>query len=73
MRGWDVNPGYLNRQGSLGEHRDIHAVVSVLTDGKTGYARHPETRHWAKALWALNGRSADQKWSHAWNDGRLAW
>jgi hypothetical protein len=56
MRVWDVNPGYLNRQSLLGEHRDIHAMVSILTDGKMGYARHPETRRWAKALWALKMR-----------------
>jgi uncharacterized protein YbgA (DUF1722 family) len=56
MRIWDVNPGYLNRQSLLGEHREIHAMVAILTDEKTGYARHPETRRWAKALWALQMR-----------------
>jgi hypothetical protein len=56
MRVWDVNPGYLNRQSLLGEHRDIHAMVSILTDGKMGYARHPETRRWAKARWTLQVR-----------------
>jgi hypothetical protein len=56
MRVWDVNPGYLNRQSLLGEHREIHAIVSILTCEKTGYARHPETRRWAKALWALRMR-----------------
>jgi uncharacterized protein YbgA (DUF1722 family) len=56
MRVWDVNPGYLNRQSLLGEHREIRAVVSILTGEKTGYARHPETRRWAKALWASKMR-----------------
>jgi uncharacterized protein YbgA (DUF1722 family) len=56
MRVWDVNPGYLNRQSLLGEHREIHAIVSILTYGKAGYARHPETRRWAKSLWALRMR-----------------
>jgi Pyrimidine dimer DNA glycosylase/Protein of unknown function (DUF1722) len=56
MRVWDVNPGYLNRQSLLGEHREIHAIVSILTDGKAGYARHPETRRWAEARWALSMR-----------------
>jgi Pyrimidine dimer DNA glycosylase len=56
MRVWDVNPGYLNQQSLLGEHREIHAIVSILTDGMRGYARHPETRRWAKALWALKTR-----------------
>jgi hypothetical protein len=49
MRVWDVNPGDLNRQSLLREHRDIHAVVSILTHAKQGDARHPETRRWAKA------------------------
>jgi uncharacterized protein YbgA (DUF1722 family) len=56
MRVWDINPGYLNRQSLLGEHREIHAVVSVLTNEKQGYARHPETRRWRQALWALKIR-----------------
>jgi Pyrimidine dimer DNA glycosylase/Protein of unknown function (DUF1722) len=56
MRVWDINPGYLNRQSLLGEHREIHAVVSILTKAKQGYARHPETRRWSKALWALQRR-----------------
>jgi hypothetical protein len=33
MRVWDVNPGYLNRPSLLGEHREIHAIVSILTHG----------------------------------------
>jgi hypothetical protein len=56
MRVWDINPGYLNRQSLLGEHQEIHAIVSILTHEKKGYARHPETRRWAKALWALHMR-----------------
>jgi len=56
MRVWDINPGYLNRQSLLGEHSEIHAVVSILTNAKQGYARHPETRRWGKALWALKIR-----------------
>lgn len=36
MRVWYVNPGYLNRQSLLGEHRDIHVVVSILAHAKQG-------------------------------------
>jgi len=25
MRVWDINPGYLNRQSLLGEHRELQA------------------------------------------------
>jgi hypothetical protein len=46
MRVWDVNPGYLNRQSLLAEHREIHAIFSIITKGKKGYSRHPETLRW---------------------------
>ena len=47
MRIWDVSPGYLNRQSLLGEHRELHGLVSILVHGKRGYSRHPETVRWA--------------------------
>ncbi|HQI80271.1 MAG TPA: DUF1722 domain-containing protein [Deltaproteobacteria bacterium] len=53
MRVWDVHPGYLNRQSLLGEHREIHAVLSVIINHKAGYARHPETVRWRGSLGAL--------------------
>jgi hypothetical protein len=43
MRIWDISPKRLCRNHLLGEHRELHAVWSVLTKGKKGYARHPET------------------------------
>jgi hypothetical protein len=56
MRVWDVHPGYLNRQGLLGEHREIHALIAIIAEKKTGYSRHPETRRWRRHLWALRKR-----------------
>jgi hypothetical protein len=56
VRVWDVNPGYLNRQSLLGEHREIHAIVSIITHGKKGYAHHPETLRWKEGLAALKYR-----------------
>ncbi len=53
MRIWDVNPGYLNRQSLLGEHRELHGIMAILTQGKRGYARHPETLRWVEHLDAL--------------------
>jgi hypothetical protein len=44
---WDVPAGYLSRQSLLGEHRELHALYSVLLHGRIGYSRHPETRRWA--------------------------
>lgn len=30
MRIWDVHPGYLSRQGLVGEHAELHGLASVL-------------------------------------------
>jgi hypothetical protein len=40
----------------LGEHRELHAIWSVLVNGKQGYAHHPETLRWKGKLKALFGR-----------------
>jgi uncharacterized protein YbgA (DUF1722 family) len=56
MRIWDLAAGYLNRGSLLGEHRELHGVYSILTNGKTGYARHPETLRWTAALSGLAQR-----------------
>ncbi len=56
MRIWDVQPGYLNRQSLLGEHRELHAIVSIIVNQKKGYARHPETLRWHGCGWALRQR-----------------
>lgn len=56
MRIWDVNPGYLNRNSLLGEHRELHAIVSIIKNGKKGYSRHPETLRWIGFGWALSLR-----------------
>lgn len=56
MRVWDVNPGYLNRNSLLGEHRELHAIVSIIKHNKKGYARHPETLRWQGFGWALSQR-----------------
>jgi len=58
MRIWDVHPGYLNRQSLLGEHRELHGLVNILTQGKKGYSRHPETLRWVGFGWALKQRHA---------------
>lgn len=53
MRVWDIHPGFLNRQSLLGEHREIHAIHTILSQGKKGYSRHPETLRWRDHLAAL--------------------
>lgn len=56
MRIWDIHPGYLNRQSLLGEHRELHGIVSILINSKKGYANHPETKRWENYGWALQQR-----------------
>ena len=58
MRIWDVAPRRLCRNHLLGEHRELHAVWVILTQGKKGYARHPETLRWRGSLKALYLRHA---------------
>ena len=53
MRIWDIPPRLLCRNHLLGEHRELHAVWSVITKGKKGYSRHPETLRWRGRLKAL--------------------
>jgi hypothetical protein len=56
MRIWDLPPRVLCRQHLLGEHRELHALWRILTEGKGGYARHPETRRWHGKHAALYSR-----------------
>jgi len=53
MRVWDINPGYLNHASLLGEHREVHAIFSIVMNGKKGYSSHPETIRWKSCLGAL--------------------
>ena len=56
MRIWDLDPALLCDRHLLGEHRELHAIWSVLTAGKRGYACHPETLRWRGRLGALYAR-----------------
>jgi hypothetical protein len=56
MRIWDIAPRQLCRAHLLGEHRELHAIWMVLTQGKRGYSRHPETLRWKGKLRALYRR-----------------
>jgi len=53
MRIWDIDPGFLNTQSLLGEHRELHGIHSIISKGKSGYSRHPETLRWISHLPAL--------------------
>lgn len=53
MRIWDLEPERLCRQHLLGEHRELHSLWVILTEGKKGFAHHPETARWRGKLKAL--------------------
>ena len=53
MRIWDLSPGRLCRNHLLGEHRELHAIWSILTKRKKGYSKHPETLRWKGKLKSL--------------------
>jgi len=53
MRIWDISLKKLCRFHLLGEHTELHAIWAILTQGKKGYAKHPETRRWRGKLKAL--------------------
>jgi hypothetical protein len=56
MRIWDIPPDRLCRNHLLGEHSELHAVWSILTQGKQGYAHHPEVLRWKGKLRALHAK-----------------
>jgi hypothetical protein len=60
VRIWDLPAGYLNRQSLLGEHRELHGLYNILTEGKKGYSRHPETLRWVGAVDAVCLRHAHE-------------
>lgn len=56
MRIWDVEPRELCARHLLGEHRELHGLWNILTQGKAGYRMHPETLRWVGKLAALHAR-----------------
>lgn len=53
MRIWDISPNKLCNAHLLGEHRELHAIWSILINNKKGYSNHPETLRWKGKLKAL--------------------
>lgn len=60
MRIWDVPVDELCRKHLLGEHRELHAIWSVISLDKRGYRHHPETLRWESCLAALYERHEEQ-------------
>ncbi len=60
MRVWDVPVEELCRVHLLGEHRELHAIWTILTQDRRGYRNHPETKRWEGKLAALYVRHGEQ-------------
>jgi hypothetical protein len=60
MRIWDISPNKLCNKHLLGEHSELHAIWSVITNDKKGFANHPETLRWKGKLKALYLRHEQQ-------------
>lgn len=60
MRIWDIPTTQLCRQHLLGEHRELHAMWTILTTDKKGYRKHPETLRWEHKLAALYNRHEEE-------------
>ena len=56
MRVWNIEADVLCNSHLLGEHREIHAIWTILTENKKGYSHHPETLRWKGKLSALYNR-----------------
>jgi len=61
MRVWDVPVDRLCRNHLLAEHRELHAIWSVIVHDKKGYSRHPEVLRWRGRLGALWARHECQR------------
>ena len=53
MRIWDIPPDKLCRNHLLGEHGELHAIWSIITNSKKGFAHHPGILRWQGKLKAL--------------------
>ena len=60
MRIWDIPVEKLCRNHLLGEHKELHAMWSVIIQNKKGYSKHPETIRWTGKLKALYLRHNQQ-------------
>jgi hypothetical protein len=68
MRIWDISPHRLCRQHLLGEHRELHGIYRIITEGR--HSSHPETRRWygkAPALWVRHGLLVDEMIRRGYN------
>jgi len=70
MRIWDISPKKLCNRHLLGEHSELHAIWSIITLDKKGFAQHPETLRWSgklKALYLRHGKIVQEMKKRGFN------
>jgi len=66
---WDLEPALLCTKHLAAEHRELHGVYAVISQGKKGYSKHPETLRWIGKLGALkvrHDRLKDEMTARGW-------
>jgi hypothetical protein len=53
---WDIPPREICDRHLVAEHGEIHSVVSVIHNGRRGFANHPEVKRWRGHLGQLARR-----------------
>lgn len=72
MRIWGIEPEILCRNHLLGEHRELHAIWTILTKHRKGYSRHPEVLRWKgklKALYLRHSKLVEEFCQRGYNHG----
>jgi len=70
VRIWDLPVRVLCRKHLLGEHRELHAIWTILTEDRQGYRHHPEVKRWEGRLQHLAVRhqqQAEEMVRRGWN------
>ena len=52
----DISPGYLRQDDLLQEHQELHQLITLLAEGDSPCANHPEVIRWRGYGWALKIR-----------------
>lgn len=59
MRVWDIDVRLLCNKHLVAQHNEIHAIYSIITHNKHGFASHPEVMRWRNCTGQLISRHND--------------
>jgi len=60
VRIWRLPVWVLDRQHLLGEHNELHTIVSIILKGRGGWYNHPQTNRFKRHLGLLIDRHRQQ-------------